>query len=100
MMSRMRMDAWYNNPLFWLILFIDRISKRIAFASWSQKSWRIADFLTFECSRNYGISWGFLSSKSFYGYMAILVMTFAVLFLLAKYTTDRQKMGFSCGWFF
>jgi signal peptidase II len=94
-MNRMRITAWYNNPLFWLILLIDRISKRAAFNFLIQRPVHVADFLTFECSKNYGISWGFLSSHNFYGYIAIVGMTLLVLLVLAKYTTDKQRNGYS-----
>lgn len=94
-MSYHFIEWWYHSPIFWEIFLIDWLSKIAAYSLLAKRTIVITNFLSLELSYNSGIAWSLFASHKAVGYYTIIAVTFCVLAVLAKYTTDRQKQGYS-----
>jgi len=94
-MSYELFNRWYRSPLFWELLFIDRITKLIAYHMFLHRPLIITQSLAFDCTFNRGVAWSLFASSGSVFYAFITGATLALLIIIAKYTSDRQKQGYS-----
>lgn len=87
--------SWYRSQLFWVIFIIDYITKLSTEAYLGRTSFEVTDFLTFKLAYNYGISWSLFSTRYFFGWAMISLVTLGVLAMLGYQTTEREKEGYS-----
>jgi signal peptidase II len=88
-------DRWYRSALFWELLFIDRITKLVAYHLFLQRPWVINQFFAFDCTFNRGVAWSLFASSGVVVYSLITCTTLILLIIIAKYTSYRQKEGFN-----
>ena len=87
--------AWYRSMLFWQIYVFDWFTKNLVPWAINYRSYTFNDFFSFHYSVNRGISWGLLRNCGDFGYSCVTGLIFLLLCFLAKYTTDRQRAGYT-----
>ena len=76
------------------LFFLDRITK-FFILKWGASDIRVAPFLSFRLQFNRGISWGMLHSEGSIQFIAVSLMTVAIIIPLAIYARKRYLQGFS-----
>ena len=91
---KMRQSFSLYFAVFASLVFLDRITK--ALILWSGVTYyRVTPFLSFQLSFNRGISWGLFHSYETVPFVAITVLTIAIIIPLSIYSYMRWKKGVS-----
>jgi len=94
-MSYAMNDIWYRTSLFWEIFIIDRLSKISVTTFFNRGPLIFNKYFSLDFAINRGISWGLFSSQNEWGGFVITGAMLVIIMLLAKYTFDRQMLGYN-----
>jgi signal peptidase II len=94
----MKKNIFYYLSFFIIIFIIDRISKYYILSFLSNSSLKISRYLSLSLIWNRGVSWGFLHTKSQFGFCVVTALVISIIILFSFFTYQELKEN-KCIWF-